>query len=392
MTAAYHAARAGQDVVLVDSRRVPGEKILLSGGGRCNVLPIESDPHGYATSSSPNTLRKIVQSWPLAEVRKFLEVELGVRLVEQKRTGKVFPATGGGEDVRERFLAALRRKGVRIVTRAKVVEIRPSERRRVMLESGAGIVADQVVLATGGLSYPRTGSDGSGLRIAAALGHRVVPTYPALVPLRNGRFEHTALAGVSLPVRLEVGAGRTKAVGVGDFLFTHVGYSGPVVLNMSHHVTRVLAAGERLAVRVAWLDRTEADWLDVLSRGRGTLRGILKQDLPDRLVDKLLDELDLWDAPAEPMSRETRARVLAALTAYPLPWVDSCGYREAEATGGGIPLSDVDPKTLQSRIVPCLHFAGEILDAVGPLGGHNFLWAFATGRLAGEGAAAVRKA
>ncbi len=218
-----------------------------------------------------------------------------------------------------------------------------------------------------------------------------MPTYPALVSLRNGRFEHTAIAGISLPVRLEIGEGRAKATAVGDFLFTHIGYSGPVVLNMSHHVTRALATGEKPAVRVAWLDRTEEEWVEVLARGRGTVRGALKGELPDRFVDHLLDELELWDAPISPMRREDRARLLRALVAYELPWVDSGGYREAEATGGGVALAEVDPRTLQSRIVPCVHFAGEILDAVGQLGGFNFLWAFATGRLAGEGAAAVHR-
>jgi hypothetical protein len=390
MTAALHAAKAGADVCVVDSRPVPGEKMLLSGGGRCNILPLSVDAQLYATSSSPNTLRKILQSWPLDDVRGFLENTIGLRLVEQKRTGKLFPATGGGEDVRDRFLAALRRSKVRVLTNTKVVDILPDERRRVAVESGPGIVAAQVVVATGGLSYARTGSDGFGFRVAKALGHHVVPPYPALVSLRNGRFEHTALAGIAVPVRLEVGDGRAKSAAVGDFLFTHRGYSGPVVLNMAHHVTRALALGEHVPVRVAWLDRSESDWTEALAGSRGTLRGTLKEALPDRLVDRLLEDLGLWDATLSSLRREDRTRLLQALVAYELPWVDSGGYREAEATGGGVPLSEVDPKTLRSRIVPCMHFCGEVLDAVGSIGGYNFLWAFVTGRLAGEGAALAR--
>ncbi len=391
LTAALHAAKAGADVCLVDSRPVPGEKLLLSGGGRCNVLPLSVDAGVYATSSSPHTLRKILQSWPLGEVRGFLEDTLGLRLVEQKRTGKVFPASGGGEEVRDRFLAALRRSKVRLLTRTRAMGILPNERRRVVVEGGPGIVADQVIVATGGLSYPRTGSDGFGFRVAETLGHHVVPPYPALVSLRNGRFEHTALAGISVPVRLEVGEGRAKRAAVGDFLFTHRGYSGPVVLNMAYYATRALAAGEHLPVRVAWLDRSESDWLELLAGAKGTLRGMLKKELPDRLVDRLLEELELWESAASPLRREDRARLLRALVAYELPWVDCGGYREAEATGGGVPLGEVDPKTLRSHIVPCVHFCGEVLDAVGPIGGYNFLWAFVTGRLAGEGAALVRK-
>ncbi len=391
LTAALHAAKAGVDVCVVDSRPIPGQKILLSGGGRCNVLPLSVDAGTYATSSSQNTLRKILHSWPLDEVRDFLENSLGLRLVEQKRTGKVFPATGGGEEVRDRFLAALRRSKVRMLTKTRVVDILPDERRRVVVDGGPGIVADKVIVATGGLSYPRTGSDGFGFRIAEGFGHKVVPPYPALVPLYSGRFEHTELAGISVPVRLEVGEGRKKIASVGDFLFTHRGYSGPVVLNMAHHVTRALVAGEHLPVRVAWLDRTEAEWLELLAGARGTLRGTLKKELPDRLVDRLLDELGLWESLVSPLRREDRANLLRALVAYELPWVECGGYREAEATGGGVALGEVDPKTLQSRIVPCVHFCGEVLDAVGSIGGYNFLWAFVTGRLAGEGAALASK-
>jgi hypothetical protein len=211
-----------------------------------------------------------------------------------------------------------------------------------------------------------------------------------LVSLRNGRFEHTALAGIAVPVRLEVGDGRAKSAAVGDFLFTHRGYSGPVVLNMAHHITRALALGEHVPVRVAWLDRSESDWTEALALSRGTVRGTLKEVLPDRLVDRLLEDLGLWDATLSSLRREDRARLLQALVAYELPWVDCGGYREAEATGGGVPLGEVDPKTLRSRIVPCVHFCGEVLDAVGPIGGYNFLWAFVTGRLAGEGAALAR--
>jgi predicted Rossmann fold flavoprotein len=390
--AALHAAKAGAETCLVDSRPVPGEKILLSGGGRCNILPLSVDPNAYGTSSSPHTLRKILLSWPLDEVRAFLENSIGLRLIEQKRTGKVYPASGGGEEVRDRFLAALRRSKVRMLTRTRVIDIQPSERRRVVLEGRPGIVADQVVVASGGLSYPRTGSSGFGFTMAEALGHQVVPPYPALVPLLSGRFEHTALAGISLPVRVEIGDGREKKTGTGDFLFTHRGYSGPVILNLSCDVTRALVAGKRLAVRVAWLNRVESDWEEALASSHGTVRGVLKSVLPDRLGDRLLEELNLWDSTVASLHPGERARLLRSLVAYELPWVDSAGYREAEATGGGVPLGEIDPKTMQSRVVPCVHFCGEVLDAVGPIGGYNFLWAFVTGRLAGEGAAQIAKA
>lgn len=387
MLAAYHAAKAGAEVVLVDSQPTPGEKIVLSGGGRCNVLPLAAAPEAYTTSSSRNTLRKILLSWPLDEVRAFLETSLRIRLVEQKRTGRVFPASGGGEGVRDRLLVHLRRAGVRIATQTKVVDVLPEERRRVVVENGKGFVAERVILATGGLSYPRTGCDGFGFRIGARLGHTLVAPYPALVPLRCDDRRHGALAGVALRARLEAGSGRERQVAEGDFLFTHVGYSGPVVMNVAHHAARTQDAERRASIRVAWLARDEEEWETIISAGRGTLRGTLKGELPDRWVDVFLDELGLWGANHATLQPADRKRVLTALSAYELPWSRAAGYGEAEVTGGGIALSDVDPRSLRSRLVPRLFFCGETLDAFGPIGGHNFLWAFVTGRLAGIGAA-----
>ncbi|MEW5826859.1 MAG: aminoacetone oxidase family FAD-binding enzyme [Candidatus Bipolaricaulota bacterium] len=386
--AAYHAAKAGATVILVDVRPVPGEKIALSGGGRCNILPTLSAPEDYTTSSSRHTMRKILLSWPLDEVRVFLESVAGIRLVEQKRTGRVFPAAGGGEGVRERLLVMLRRSGVRLIPQTKVVDIEPDERRRVRVESGPGFVAERVVLATGGLSYPRTGCDGLGFRVAERLGHAVVSPYPALVPLRGAESRHAVLAGIALRARLDAGSGRERQVFEGDFLFTHAGYSGPVVMNAAHHASRTQDGPRRAPLRVAWLARDAEEWDAVLSSSRGTLRGALKAQLPDRWVDVLLKELGLWGAEMGTLNGLDRARVLSALSAYELPWMRAGGYGEAEVTGGGVALSDVDVKTLQSRKVPCLYFCGETLDAFGPIGGHNFLWAFVTGRLAGRGAAA----
>jgi predicted Rossmann fold flavoprotein len=386
ITAAYHAAKAGADVLLLDSRPKPGEKILLSGGGRCNILPLEVDPGEYITDSSVHSLRKILSSWPLSEVRAFLEGPVGIRLIEQKRTGKVFPASGEAADVRDRLLAAAKRAGVRFRVNARVVDVLPEQRRRVILEHGPGIVADQVVIATGGLSYPRTGSDGFGFEIARRLGHDIVEPYPALAALRGGPIEHHSLAGLSIPARLTVGEGSAAESRFGDFLFTHHGYSGPVLLNMSHLASRSALYGERCILRVSWLDRSEEEWRRLLMDGKGTLRGTLKEQLPDRLVDLLLGELGLWDATHAELKRDERERLVQSLVAYELPWERYGGYGEAEATGGGVALSEVDPGTLRSRRIGCLFFCGEVLDALGPIGGYNFLWAFVTGKLAGTGA------
>ena len=388
MTAAYHAARRGRRVVLIDRAKPPGAKILLSGGGRCNVLPRQVEASSYTTDSSPHTLRKILLSWPLPEVRAFLEGPVGLRLTEDRKTGKVYPFAGGGKEVRDRLLAAARGAGAELRTGRRVVDLQPDERRSVVLEDGEGILAGRVVLATGGLSYPETGSDGTGLEIARRLGHSLVEPYPALVALRSRNVAHHALAGLSLPVALRVGEGREAVEAQGDFLFTHRGYSGPVVLNLAHRAARALQAGERLPITVSWGAKSEPEWIEILSSPRGrTLRALLRQALPDRLVVLLLEELGLVSRRGAELRGPERRSLLQALTAYRLTWRRAGGFDEAEVTGGGVPLAEVDPKTLESRLSPRVHFAGEILDAFGPIGGTNFLWAFVTGKLAGEGAA-----
>jgi len=388
LTAAYHAAQRGGRVVLVDRKAVPGEKIAISGGGRCNILPTAVDPGVYVTDSSKHTLRKMLLSWPLHEVRTFLERDIGLQLREEPSAGKLFPASGGGEDVRQRLLLAVRQAGVQLSTRRKVVGIVPGTRHRILTEDEASIEAHRVVVATGGLSHPRTGSDGVGLEIARQLGHAIVEPYPALVALRGGPVSHRDLAGISVQVVVTVDDAGKRVRSSGGFLFTHRGYSGPAVLNIGHLAARASRDGRPLRITVSWCDRTAEEWTECLSAGKRVLRKVIGEVLPDRLAACLLSELDLTDATCGACTKTQRVRLIEALTAYPLSWRAPGALRDAEVTGGGVHLSEIDPKTLCSRIVPGLHFCGEILDAFGPIGGTNFLWAFVTGKVSGESAAA----
>jgi len=387
LIAAYHAARGGARTLLIDRMRPPGQKIVLSGGGRCNILPLDPvDPREYTSDASVNILKKILLSWPLDRVRAFLSGPMGIKLVDSRKTGKVFPLFGGGEEVRNHMLAVVRQRGVDVRTGSALVDIQPSQRRNVILENGDSIVAQRVILATGGMSYPQTGSDGRGFKIARRLGHTLIDPYPALVSLRGGSPAHHKLAGLSIPVTLSVGQGKSRLRVRGDFLFTHRGYSGPAVLNIAHVASRAAEAQEHPTVEVAWSDKTTEEWKELLTPSGRTVRGVLKEVLPDRLVDLLLDELGLADARLATLTRGERKTLIAALTRYPLPWRRAGGWSEAEVTGGGVALSEVEPRTMRSRIVSQIYFCGEILDAFGPIGGTNFLWAFVTGKLAGEGA------
>jgi predicted Rossmann fold flavoprotein len=243
-----------------------------------------------------------------------------------------------------------------------------------------------VVLATGGLSVPKTGSDGTGLRLVRELGHTVHPTYPALTPLTADPPRHAALAGVSREVTLVAPLPRGAFVTHGGFLFTHRGYSGPSVLNISHLAVRS-AGGEHQPILVQWTDLDAAAWERSLQERSGTVSSLIRRQLPDRLADQLIAEasVDPHRSLAQ-LRREERARLVTVLARYPLPWTGDEGYKKAEVTGGGVALSELHPATLESRLHPGLFLCGEILDAFGPIGGYNFAWAWATGRAAGRAA------
>ncbi|HEX2093238.1 MAG TPA: aminoacetone oxidase family FAD-binding enzyme [Longimicrobiaceae bacterium] len=393
ITAAIFAAGSGACVLLMERTRDGGRKILISGGGRCNVLPSEVDPGRYVTASSPNSLRKILLSWPLADQRRFFENEVGIRLVLEPETGKLFPESNRARDVRNRLLELARRRGAEIRFDALVVGVHPPAGDgpwQVLLDGGERVAASAVVVATGGLSVPATGSDGTGMRIVKQLGHTLHDTYPALTPLTADPPPHAALAGVSTEVRIEALDGKSRFTTSGGFLFTHRGYSGPSVLNVSHLAVRSRArGGPRQPVLVQWTELDAAAWERLLvERSPGGVLSLLRRHLSARLAEMLLAEARVEPArPLAQLRREERARLVELLARYPLPWTGDEGYKKAEVTGGGVPLSEVDPRTLESRVVPGLFLCGEILDAFGPIGGYNFLWAWATGRAAGMGAA-----
>jgi len=402
VSATSSAGGAGRRVVLLERTPDGGRKILVSGGGRCNVLPAAAAPERFVTDSSPHTLKKVLLSWPLAEQRRFFEREAGVPLVEEPgtdpadpRTAKLFPASGRARDVRDALFALAARRGVERRFGADVLDLLPprdpSGSWTVVLAGGGALAAAAVVLATGGLSLPGTGSDGRGIEIARRLGHAVVPTYPALTPLTARPSPHLALAGISLPVALAAPGAPRPNESRGGFLFTHRGWSGPAILDLSHQAVRSrLAGGPRQPILVRWTERDEAAWEEALRTARGRIGALLARHLPDRLAAFLLAEAGVpSDRAAPQLRREERKALAAALARYPLPWTGDEGYAKAEVTGGGVALSAVEPRTLASRRHPGLFLCGELLDAFGPIGGHNFAWAWATGRLAGLGAGQI---
>jgi predicted Rossmann fold flavoprotein len=420
LMAAIAAGDGDRPVLVLQSGDRPGAKILISGGGRCNVLPGEgatsydapktaglavsagappvdgpqktgpSLDDLFVTSGSQNTLRKILRGWPLPSVRHFFEEALQVPLQLEPESGKLFPVANKAIVVLQALLNAVRARGGDLRYNATVTGLTHESHWWVHLENGERVAAERVIFATGGLSVPATGSDGGGLKIAAQLGHRVTPTYAALAPLTCNDSIHHALTGLSLPVRIRATGpdGRTHSA-EGGFLFTHKGYSGPVVLNLSHLAAQWQTEhGKRPVFRVQWSELDVAAWEEMLreatiNQPAGFVFPMLCERMPNRLASTLINEANMGGIKLSQLSKEQRRQLAELLGAYPLPWDGTEGFRTAEVTGGGVALDQVDPATMESRSHPGLYFCGEMLDAFGPIGGYNFLWAWITGKLAG---------
>ena len=361
----------------------------MSGGGRCNVtnsVVTEADYWG----GKRTVIRRVLRALPVPDTVSFFE-RIDVPLKEE-RDGKLFPRTDRSRDVLNALLRASEASGVTLFASTRVHAVTAG--RDFVLDTSRGqIHARAVVLATGGLSLPKTGSDGGGLAIAESLGHTVVPTTPALAPLLVSDGFYASLSGVAHDVELTVWMdGRAAERLHGSMLWTHFGVSGPVALNASRHILRSQLEGRRTAVSVSFapgdsFDAVDTRWTHLaVERPRTSVRQALAEQLPASVADALLAHAGV--APTTLLaefSRVDRRRLAHVLTALPLAVPCSRGYNYAEATAGGIRLDEIDPSTMESRKCPSLFLVGEMLDVDGRIGGFNFQWAWSSGRAAAEG-------
>jgi len=383
LMAAIAAAGAGRNVLVLERTAEGGRKILISGGGRCNVLPSQLAPERFVTDSPAHLMRGMLRSWPLAHQRAFFEDELRVPLALEEETGKLFPVSNRARDIRDALVDRARALHVTFRFSTSLTGLEPGGDGWAVQTNHGPLSASRVILATGGLSVPATGSDGGGLQLAEALRHRVNPVYPALTPLTASPAAHASMSGVSLNVRIRARAGKKTTESTGGFLFTHRGYSGPSVLDVSH----VAARNRDAVIRVQWTTVNATEWAQMFAGTAALVSNVLATRAPQRLAFQLMDEAGVpLERRAGELRRTERTALIDRLTAYPLPWTGNEGFKKAEVTGGGIALEEVDSRTLESRTHRGLFLCGEMLDAFGPIGGHNFAWAWATGRLAGLGA------
>jgi predicted Rossmann fold flavoprotein len=400
LATAIFAKRLGPGVriALLDGARTPGAKILVSGGSRCNVtntVVTEADFNG----GRPAIIRRILRALPVAETVDFFR-EIGVPLHEEAG-GKLFPDTERSRDVLDALLREAARVGTDLKWNHRVLDVARDDGTFRLATSRGVVTSRSLVLATGGLSLPKTGSDGWGYGIAQRLGHTLVPTTPALVPLMipadDASAIHRDLSGVSLPVRLDVRVdGKVAARIPGSLLWTHFGVSGPAALDASRHWLRARLDGHRVALSASLcpsesFESLEHAWTGfVRTRPRTSLQTIVAGLLPASVATAVLDRVAIRGTQTlAELTRETRRTLIQTLLEWPLPVSDSRGYSYAEVTAGGVTLSEVDPSSMTSRGCTGLTLVGEILDVDGRIGGFNFQWAWSTGRVAGKSLAAL---
>lgn len=380
-------------VVLLDSSSRPGAKILVSGGSRCNVTNVAVSERDFS-GGKPAIIRKILKAFPPAEVVAWFG-SLGVPLHEEAH-GKLFPDSNRSRDVLEALLREVGVCGVVLETGARVNSITTDGALTVHTSQGA-IRARTVVMATGGLSLPKTGSDGGGLDIARRLGHTIVPTTPALAPLTSADQPlHHALTGVSHDAALALWIdGRVERRLDGSLLWTHFGLSGPVALDMSRHWLRARLEQRQVRLTVNLLRAESFESVDrqLIAHGprrRTSVHGLLADRLPASVASAILQRLEI-DATISVVDfpRSDRRRLVHALVEWPVDVEGSRGYNYAEATAGGVSLDEIDPATMSSRKCPGLYLVGEMLDVDGRIGGFNFQWAWSSARVAARALAGL---
>ena len=395
LMAALSAAEAEASVLLLEGNEKLGKKIYITGKGRCNVTNA-CEPAAFMNKvvKNPRFLFSALNAFGPEDMMALLE-RLGCP-VKVERGDRVFPVSEKASDVTRALEKELRRLGVSIRLNTKVSHILVENTAvcGVELEDGTRLEADRVVVATGGQSYPSTGSTGDGFRWMAELGHTVYPPLPSLIPLTCGAAWVSALQGLSLKnVRLTLKRGKKVLYSdVGEMLFTHFGISGPLVLSASAHMAEL--APEDVQLLLDLKPGLTAEQLDVRllreldASGKRQLHTLLTTLYPTSLAEEMPALCGIpAQTPACEITREQRARLVRAGKELRLPVDGTRPLTEAVVTRGGVSVKEIDPATMESKKIHGLYAAGELLDVDAMTGGFNLQIAFSTGRLAGMSAA-----
>lgn len=403
--AAMRAAECGRRVLLIEKNRRPGVKILISGGTRCN-LTHNTDARGIVAAYGKQGpfLYSALAALSPRDVVDLVEAEGVPTYVEPN--GKVFPRSDRATDVLAALLARLGRTACTLSTDESLVDLSPVDGGFELKTSQRTLTAQKVIVTTGGLSYPGCGTTGDAYPWAIKLGHTLAPTRPALVPITSNAAWVQSLTGIAVqdtqvrvlePPKAEARQATAVALAARReaLLFTHFGVSGPAALDVSREVSGH-AEPQRLLLECDFLPTLSATEFDTRLQAAAKASGkkqllavlpeaVLPDELPKRLLQLLLEAAGvLPETRIAELTKLQRAATIAALKAAKLPVCGTRGYKKAEVTAGGVSLSEVDSRTMESKLVPGLYWAGEVLDLDGRIGGFNFQAAFSTGWLAGQ--------
>jgi len=398
LLAATRAAERGRCTLLLEKNRRPGVKILMSGGTRCN-LTHATDAAGIvqAYGAPGQFLHSALAALNPQQLVELVESE-GVRTQVEPLTGKVFPLSNRAADVLAALMARLTRSGCTLATEEPLKSVERLERGFRLTTSRRELLADTLIVTTGGKSYPGSGTTGDGYAWCTELGHTLVPPRPSLTPVRCEAPWVAELRGVTLPdVALELhepqeAGRRTKPLARtrGSLLFAHFGLTGPVALDISREISghprpRSLRLECDLLPDVSRA-KFEEDLQRVTTKsGKKKVATLLGEWLPSRIAEAVMTQAGVpLDRRAAEVSKAERACIAEKVKRLVFPVAGTLGFEKAEVTAGGIPLAEVDSRTMQSKLVPGLYLAGEVLDLDGPIGGYNFQAAFSTGWLAAE--------
>ncbi len=384
MTAALFAARAGTQVTLIDSNATVGRKLLVSGAGRANLTNRELNAARYACTDLA-WLESLLTRFGYPELTSFLE-SIGV-LTYATPDGWCYPLSESAQTVVDAFAAALDEAGVHLLLDHKVTSIRNNHAGfEINFKTQRPHTCSALLVAAGGAAYPALGSRGQLFPMLKELGHSIIPPRPALAPVTCDMTTWQALQGTRLDASVSLYDGDALVQRTtGNLIFTAWGLNGPAVMDLSHHISA--RAGHPLRLELNPLFASEEALRSLLREKRGTpipLAVLLGSVLPPKLPPVVLNRLGFRaDIRMNEVSGKTLPYLFALLTALPITVTGVRGFEYCQVSAGGVPLSEVDPLTMRSRVVPGLQLAGEILDVTGPCGGYNLHFAFATGAIAG---------
>ncbi|MBF0594592.1 MAG: aminoacetone oxidase family FAD-binding enzyme [Candidatus Omnitrophica bacterium] len=381
LMAAAEASHFKLKVLVLEGQKEPGLKILMCGGGRCNATNVKVTEKDYHAGCE-HTLRHVLKNFSTQDVLRFFEQWQAPLALQED--GCYFSADGSARTVLKALMAAAQSGGAQIRLGAKVSSLAVQDGKFNVVAGGQVEQSRSVLITTGGLSYPLTGSDGSGYKLAERFGHRLVPSRPALTPLMASSEMFTSLSGIVVNVGLNLWVGGKKVHTVkGPLLFTHHGFSGPAALEMSR--AWVDGRAKKGEVKIDFFPQEKLPGADFLFQGTGprekSLKNLLTAWLPERLVVILLGAAGV-DGLKRPgmseVSKNDRHAIERVLRAFPLPIKDTMGYAKAEITSGGVDLKELKGASLESRLQEGLYFAGEVIDVDGRIGGFNLHWAWAS--------------